>query len=712
MSNVRRGDDPPGVQLEKQAPGEVVPAVLEAELVDDRDGAEPPKPGRAGVLARWQRVDVITQLGSSSAAEVAARRARKVLRAGWTTGQGLVAWARRAQVAATHGVLREQVRLARISGSAEAVLTAAQLLETAKNARMKRLLDLPRAVLGVMTLVGILVVVLFALLLSGAVIAQFAPGGTDWVGWWAGVGTLFGLIGALLHLLVVVLAPLAALPLLVLLAWREGDRVANPPMWLLTAAERTQLGGEVTPSKVVTALRDLGIPALRLAIKEMGDAGAGMLSPITVAGCGMEVDARLPSGVSTAEVLKRRKKLAENLDRHEHEVFPTVAAARTVRMWIADSGALDQPIGPSPLVIDSTLRANYRTGRAPWGQNLRGDATAIALYQRHLLVTGLSNQGKTAALRALALWLCLDPAPVFRIADLKGFGDWSMFAPLAEVLIEGPTDEHVIAATEMLEAGVAEMERRIAGGITEPPMWLIVDEAQVAYMCPEIDDEKRPYGGQKATSRFFMAARKLHNQGRVVNVLLWQGTQDPTNSNLPKIVREGAHIRASLAVGTEEQARMALGDKAVDGGAAPNLLRQGLDKGTLVVTGDGVDLPEGQAAITIRTHFVDTDAAAEVARRVVERRRKRRLRVVTEQEGVDHLEAFREALRGEPRVRTAVMLGRLIEQDATLYEPWGFQDLKAALEADGLSIRKFDGHSVVRSDDVHRALERRRGDGG
>ena len=77
-----------------------------------------------------------------------------------------------------------------------------------------------------------------------------------------------------------------------------------------------------------------------------------------------------------------------------------------------------------------------------------------------------------------------------------------------------------------------------------------------------------------------MAARKIHNQGRAVNVLLWQGTQDPTDQNLPKLVREGAHIRASLALGTESQARMALGDKAVDGGAAPHLLRPGLDKGT------------------------------------------------------------------------------------------------------------------------------------
>ena len=445
----------------------------------------------------------------------------------------------------------------------------------------------------------------------------------------------------------------------------------------------------ITPSIVVTALRDLGISALRKAVADMADAGAAMLGPIRIAGCGVEVDVTLPSGVSTDEVQSRRRKLAENLGRHRHELFITIPeAARTVRLWIADSGALDEPIGPSPLVVDATMSADWRTGRAPWGVDLRGDQVAMSLFQRHMLVTGLSNQGKTASLRALALWLAQDPTVEFRLADLKGVGDWAMFDGLATVLIQGPTDEHVMQATHMLEAGVEEMERRIVAvqesgsteGVTRAmertpgsgfhPLILLVDEEQVAFMCPAKGEDGRPYGGSKATSRYFMAARKINNQGRAVNVLLWQGTQDPTDQNLPKLVREGAHIRASLALGTESQSRMALGDKAVDGGAAPHELRQGLDKGTLVVAGDGVKLAPGQSSTTVRTHFISGDDVVTLA----ERAKTKRKAVVTNarraeaEKSRDLLADLAEVLGAEP-VRAAD-IPALLRDLAPEYKPY------------------------------------------
>ncbi|GAA1954666.1 FtsK/SpoIIIE domain-containing protein [Catenulispora subtropica] len=534
--------------------------------------------------------------------------------------------------------------------------------------------------------------------------------------------------------------PLIALALLASLLglWQAGrnDRDALP-VWLAPAGQLPAADDAyITPSIVVVALRDLGIADLRKAIDKMEDGGAGMLGPISMAGCGVEVDVTLPSGISTDQVVTKRRKLAENMGRHEHELFITVPQGKgqrpVVHLWIADPGALDEPVGESPLVLDPSTVSDFIHGRAPWGQDLRGNKAMVSLYQRHVLVTGLSNQGKTAALRALALWAALDPCVELWIADLKGIGDWSMFKGLATVLIEGPTDAHVLAATQMLEAAEVEMQRRTdvvresgsAKGITEAmarkrgsglhPLIVIVDEAQVAYMCPGIepgDKQKRPLGGQKATSRFFMAARGMHNQGRAANTTLWEGTQDPTDENLPKLVREGAHVRASLVLGTESQSKMALGETPVKKGAAPHKLRQGLDKGTLVVVGDGIDIPVGEPSVNVRTHYIDGDAAWEIA----EYAKTLRKQVTTrdsiadddqDKPDLDVLADVATVINGETRVPKQEVMLRLAEVDDR-YREFTDARLKAELEAAGAPQYTYNGVTHVHGDRVREALARR-----
>jgi S-DNA-T family DNA segregation ATPase FtsK/SpoIIIE len=640
---------------------------------------------------------------------------RAVARHGMYTFNGGRIVARRTWDGRTGSRYERMIRAAEAAGNHELAEEWEERLQRFRDARHRRRMDLltspvdvaKGAAIGTGMSIGTLVAL-------GVVMALNTKDVADVITPLSAVIEFIGLLITIVQVVwpyAVTLGPLFAL----LALWSVGRKQQAAPTWALPDNVRNGEGEPITPSIVVKALRDLGVPALRNAIKEMGDAGASMLGPIRIAGCGVEVDVTLPSGVSTVEVQNKRRKLAENLTRHEHEVFITIPqAARTVRLWIADSGALDEPIGPSPLVVDESLTADYAKGRAPWGQDLRGDAALLSLYQRMLLVTGLSNQGKTAALRALALWVAFDRTAEFRIADLKGVGDWAMFDGLATVLIQGPTDEHVIEATEMVEDGVEEMNRRLQAppGTAFPPLILLVDEAQVAFMCPAKDEQKRPYGGSRNESRYFMACRKVHNQGRAVNVLLWQGTQDPTDQNLPKLVREGAHTRASLALGTESQARMALGDKAVDGGAAPHLLRQGLDKGTLVVASDGIDIPAGQASITVRTHYISTDDATEIAERAkAVRDGVTTLHVIERSEERDPLADIASVLGNASRVLTADVLKRLSALSEDAYGRWTPGDLKRVLEDAGAEPYKSEGRMVVGRDRVARALANRNNEG-
>ncbi|MGI5512775.1 ATP-binding protein [Streptomyces sp. CA-106131] len=668
-----------------------------------------PDPAPAAPVPLWVRSGravktAVTHENTRTAARAVARHSLYV-----AGGARIVA--RRTWDGRTAARYERMLRAAEAAGNFEAAAEWEERGQRFRDARHRRRMDLLHSPVDVTK--GALVgtgMGIGGLVALGVVLAIANKDVTDVI---TPITAVIDFIALLIRIVQIVWGPLVTIgPFLALLAlWAVGSKQQAAPAWTMPANARSDEGEPITPSIVVKALRDLGVPALRNAIKEMGDAGASMLGPIRIAGCGVEVDVTLPSGVSTNEVQNRRRKLAENLTRHEHEVFITIpTAARTVRLWIADSGALDEPIGPSPLVTDDTLTADYAKGRAPWGQDLRGDAAALSLYQRHLLITGLSNQGKTAALRSLALWLALDRSVEFLMGDLKGAGDWAMFDGLARVLIQGPTDEHVIEVTEMVEGAVDEMNRRLQAppGTVFPPLIVLVDEAQVAFMCPAQDEDKRPYGGSKATSRYFMAVRKIHNQGRAVNVLMWQGTQDPTDQNLPKLVREGAHTRASLALGTDSQARMALGDKAVDGGAAPNLLRPGLDKGTVVVASDGIEVPKGQSSITVRTHYISTDDAKEIAARAkAERDGVTTLHVIERGEERDPLADIASVVGTAARVRTKDVLARLASLNADAYGKWSFIDLKRVLDDAGAEPYKSDGVMVVARDRVLRALANR-----
>ncbi|HEX2301345.1 MAG TPA: hypothetical protein VHH34_23060 [Pseudonocardiaceae bacterium] len=140
-----------------------------------------------------------------------------------------------------------------------------------------------------------------------------------------------------------------------------------------------------------------------------------------------------------------------------------------------------------------------------------------------------------------------------------------------------------------------------------------------------------------------------------------------------------------------ETAKMVLAD-AADRGARPQDLRPGADAGTVVATGDVEDIPKGQAFAIVRTHYVSTPDAYPVIERAmgILHRAGRSVapdpglaEVVDPAEQVDHLADIAEVLGGERRVRTQVVLGRLMEHNPAEYENWDLRRLTKVLEDAG-----------------------------
>ncbi len=284
------------------------------------------------------------------------------------------------------------IRAAEAAGLMEEVKEWEQRAQVYRAARHRRRMDLIRTMIYAPKAIGYATATGAGILLMLGILLAWANSNTSDV--LTPIETvidlvrLIALVGGIIWDPVLFGAPWLALAAV----WSVGRRRHTAPQWALPLQDR-DMGGPITPS-IVVAFRDLGISDLRKAIENMGGVGAAMLSGIKLGGCGVEVDVALPSGVSTEEIQNRRRKLAENLNWHEHEVFITIRPKpRTVRPWIADSGALDEPIGVSPLMLSEDVSADYYTGAAPWGQNLRGDAVDVSVFQRHILLTGLSNQG-------------------------------------------------------------------------------------------------------------------------------------------------------------------------------------------------------------------------------------------------------------------------------------------------------------------------------
>jgi S-DNA-T family DNA segregation ATPase FtsK/SpoIIIE len=703
------------------------PEVLDGELITEAEYARRRGRHRLPVLAMAAAIRDLDRPKKVTAAVMSRvkQSVRVAARGVYTVGAGHVSWVRRAVDALTYGPVREQVRLARLAGDRDALAEWTERLVKLKDSRAERLRELPATLAAGLRALFVVGCVLAGLLIVVGLWLAFTPGSIGWSGWWSLIRHILDETLTVLSLTVRVVL-WCGLPALLLTAWREGRRAAQPPRWLFTPEERAQEDAEITADVITAALRHVKVPALTRYLT-----GGGVLEYVVTPreqGGGTYTQVRLPMGVTAAELLSSPKVelLAGNLGRHRHEVWPQREKdtdARVLDLWIADKGTMDKPSPPWPLLHDGEV--DVFRDRLPWGVTMRAEQITVGMLQKHWLIGATSKQGKSTVLRLLALGLALDPTVDLHVADLKGDGDWSMFKPRVVTLIEGSTDADAEATAEMLEWAVGEVARRydakraagIVGAIPREvsrrkgsgfhPIYMFVDECQVLYGAPH------PIGGAKDDARAWRAAKKLHDQARAVNVHLLQATQRPDDRTLPARVREGAHVRCALNVPNHETAKMILAD-AADRGARPQDLRPGADAGTVVATGEVEDIPNGQAFAIVRTHYVSTKDAYTVITRAMSILNRAGRTIITNQPADseparDLLADVQTVMDGNDKLRSTDVLYQLRARWEPTYGGWSAQQFATALEDCGVEIKKRSldgqpGQRVVLAIDVTTGL--------
>ncbi|MEV0291003.1 cell division protein FtsK [Kribbella sp. NPDC050820] len=569
------------------ATDEVVdPEVIEGEILSDEESAElDQRLANRGALVR--RAVTTTQVVARASKTVATHDKTKtagkvVLRESFMVVQGLESWAKRAWDASTMGVYRRQIKAAEAVGDREELKQWTDRKEAATDRRHKRLMDLPKLAWGVLKVsVAMTIGVPFLVLLIAILTKATGHGSFTgvWLGFFAFIGFLIA-AGALVWSGVSIAAPF----LIVIAAWREGKRRAEPPAWLVTTAD-TEWDATIDETTIARALEALRIPAITQYLK----AGLKLqfITPARVDGRGTHAVVRLPAGVTADKIARRRGDLATGLHRAAKEVWPTTGAeAGIMDLWIADKGALTEGAGEYPLIGGGLVDVFKGV---PAGKTLRGDALTAPVMERNTITGGMPGQGKSSAARAIMIGCALDPTAELRIWVPDVNYDFEVFKPRCSSYIMGADDDSMKAIRDQLVNVHEEVQRRgelllryevpsvtrelANAGVGLHPLVCLLEEAHVAI-------QHGTYG--KEIAQLLVDIVKL---GRKRGIHMIVSTQAPTKDSMPRDVTRNCSNGIAFAVGDHVANDALLGQGAYSAGHRATELIPGTDKGTAVVKG-------------------------------------------------------------------------------------------------------------------------------
>ncbi len=704
---------------------ELTRKVYDAELVTDpttsRGDVGPWTPTVA--VRRWSRAWWRTAAGKLAALagqawrsgpvvrarSVAAYRTRKlpadVARLVWFVLRGNWRWLVKFWNWATYADLRADARNARLTGDAEARREAQELIRSDAKARWARLgIVLHRAAVTVRVLAPVAVVLW--------TVNAFLDRADMWP-WLAAVYT--GLDATWTVLTVAVPVVLVAAPLVWVVAAAFEGRDKSPGAGWLVRPDRDDADSWLDERMISQALAHLGIAPLNKFFKDGGELVYTV--PARVDGDGTYAQIRLPLGSTADMVADRGDKLAANLGRAKLETWPTEGPeAGILDLWVADKGKLSGGAGDWPLLLDGTV--DLFEG-VPFGLTQRGVVVNAPLIGANWLVGGRPGQGKSSALRTLLLGAALDPTAELWVFVMGESPDFAPFAPRLTRYRMGMDDAVAEAAVQALSDLLAEMERRgkVLGaqpgqppkvsraladrrGLGLHPLVCAIDECHELFQHPKV--------GKRAAD----LAVRLIKRGRKYGIVLLLATQSPTKDSIPREITRNISCGVAFSVADQVANDGLLGSGKYRAGIRATDLRMTTDRGTCVAVGVTDNVFE-----LVRTFYVPfedgtDDVTPVIARAMATITETGRAitapeRAQIEPPPADHLADIAAVLRGEARVRTQVVLARLIEHDAAEYEGWNLTTLAATLADHEVTAGKSDGVMVIRAADIARALTNR-----
>lgn len=705
----RTGTEPSG------EPGMVVEGEVSAET------PEPERPGTAVALRRAtstavQRTGQAVAKAYGATRSVVthphARRSSKLVgRNFWYPVAGVLHLAARWRDA--HGASRYErmMRQAELTGNLEMLGDWEARDVAEKQRRHDRVMDWVRSPGDLIKALALGLLAFTALLLALGVVMAVADSDWSWV--FAPIVSVINAIRFMVWFFTVygIALILAATCSVVVFVWNVGRTRTEAPAWMAPPVEDTVR--QVIPDEgaILSALRNLNLPALNRKFKE----GWTPRWPLATGrdGKGYRTQLELPAGVTVEMINRYKTVLAHNLVRLPVEVWPTEPRDKpgVLDLWVADQGILTDPVEPYPLLVEG--ECDYFKG-VPAGVDQRGDLVIGKLMASNYAVAGTMGSGKTSLIIELLCGAMLDPLVDIEVYVMAYNVDYDPMAPRLSVLIKGDEDEQIYAAIGALRGLREEVTlsgkllAELGGEETKLTRAIAAKDVRMRPKVVVFDECQELFRHEKYGEQAKELAIKVMMKARKCGITLLFVTPAPSADSLPRDLAKTVSHRVCFAIGDHQGNDAILGTGSHKRGITAADLVPGEDVGTAMASGFA------PRPGLLRTHHIRKDTEVDQLTPIVERALgmwtgRQRPGPVDEVGARDLLADVVVALSGVDMLKATDVCARLRENapEHLDYQSLTGEELAARLEVEGVPVRRLKGVLTVRAGNLHAALSAR-----